>query len=48
MILDNQEENLVKPEFEGLWNKKVLLSDDHVNQYKFPTCYKSKAEKVKI
>jgi hypothetical protein len=46
--LNNQEENLVKPEFEGLWNKKGKKYDSndlYTKSHKFPTCFKTKAEK---
>ena len=43
------EEVLVKPEFEGLWNKKVEkydANDLYKAQEKFPNCFKTKAEIV--
>ena len=47
--LDKEEENLVKPEFEGLWNAKFTKydADDLYNKkQKFPTCFKTKMEQV--
>ena len=47
-LKDNDEEVLVKPEFEGLWNKKLKnyeANDFYKIQQKFPTCFKTKAEK---
>lgn len=41
---------LVKPEFEGLWNKKLKaydVDDLYKTQFKFPPSFKSKAERVK-
>ena len=49
-LIDNQEEMLVKPEFEGLWNKKLKaydVDDLYKTQFKFPPSFKSKAERVK-
>lgn len=46
--LIRQDENMVKPEFEGLWNKKFKkydASDLYKMQQKFPVCFKTKAEK---
>ena len=46
--LNNQEETLVKPEFEGLWDKKgkkYNSSDLYTKAHKYPTCFKTKAEK---
>ena len=47
-LSDNQDEVLVRPEFEGLWNKEFKKYDAEdlykINQ-KFPTCFKSKTEK---
>ena len=40
---------MVKPEFEGLWNKKLKhyeADNLYKIQQKFPTCFKTKAEKV--
>jgi hypothetical protein len=40
---------LNKPEFDGLWNKKVKTYDSedlYKESYKYPTAFKSKAEKV--
>jgi hypothetical protein len=45
--LDEQEENLAKPEFEGLWNAKFEKYDaNELNnkRKKFPTCFKTKME----
>lgn len=46
--LNDQEDCLVKPEFEGLWDskpKKYDANDFYKKQVKFPTCFKSKTEK---
>ena len=51
LFLYFQDDYLVKPEFEGLWNKKFQkydADDFYKNQFKFPSCFKSKAEKVLI
>lgn len=48
---DNQEEILNKPEFEGLWNKKLKSYDSqdlYNEKVKYPAAFKSKAEKVMI
>jgi hypothetical protein len=45
----DQEECLVKPEFEGLWNKTIKkydADDFYKTNVKFPPCFKTKAEKV--
>ncbi len=47
--LIDQEDCLVKPEFEGLWNAKVKkydAEDFYKRQVKFPTCFKTKTEQV--
>jgi hypothetical protein len=47
--IDNQEENLNKPEFEGLWNKKFKNYDSedlNKDNLKYPAAFRSKAEKV--
>ena len=47
--LDKEEELMVKPEFEGLWDKKFKKydADDLYNKkQKFPTCFKTKMEQV--
>ncbi len=46
---DNPEELLVKPEFEGLWNKEMKaydVNDLYKTQFKFPPSFKTKAERV--
>ena len=48
---DNQEEILNKPEFEGLWNKKLKSYDSqdlYNEKVKYPAAFKSKTEKVVI
>ena len=48
---DYQDDNLNKPEFEGLWNKKVKNYDSedlYKENLKYPAAFKSKAEKVFI
>ena len=45
------EEILVKPEFEGLWNKKAEkydANDFYKAQEKFPNAFKTKAEIVRF
>lgn len=47
---DDQQEVLVKPEFEGLWNKELKaynVNDLYKVNFKFPPTFKTKAEKVK-
>lgn len=46
---DNSDEILVKPEFEGLWNKQLKAynaQDLYKTNFKFPTTVKTTAEKV--
>jgi hypothetical protein len=46
---DSKEENLMKAEFEGLWNQAVLkysADDFYTTQEKYPSYFKTKAEKV--
>jgi hypothetical protein len=47
--LNEHEEILIEPEFEGLWDKKTTAKYDaetfYKHQKKFPPCYKTKAEK---
>ena len=46
---DKEDENLVKPEFEGLWNaefKNYDAEDLYNKKLKFPSCFKSKMEQV--
>ena len=48
--LDKEEEVLVKPEFEGLWNTKFMkydADDLYSKKQKFPTCFKTKMEQVR-
>ncbi len=45
--LNDQDDCLVKPEFEGLWNvstKKYDADDLYKKQVKFPACFQTKAE----
>ena len=47
-VMPLTEDCVVKPDFEGLWEKKTQKynsEDFYKNQYKFPEVFKSKAEK---
>ena len=50
IFVDKEDDIIVKPEFEGLWNAEFTKydADDQYNKkQKFPTCFKTKMEKVR-